>query len=70
MQHCTDKLTRMVVCHVGALVCGNVETEKEKINGIDELKMIYAGKLLENSKSFAELKIPSTNQVCCPPLLS
>ena len=37
--------------------------EKEKINGIDELKMIYAGKLLDNAKSFAELQIPTNNQV-------
>ena len=70
MQHSKYKLTRIVVCHVVA--CENVETEKEKIDGIDELKLVYAGKLLQNSQSFAELKIlkPSTNQVCCPPLLS
>lgn len=39
------------------------EKEKEKVNSIDELKMIHSGKLLENGKSFAELKIPTTNQV-------
>ena len=41
------------------------EKEKEKVNSIDELKMIHSGKLLENGKSFAELKIPTTNQVYC-----
>jgi hypothetical protein len=41
--------------------------EKEKITGIDELKMIYGGKLLDNAKSFAELQIPTNNQVrLCP----
>ena len=27
--------------------------------------MIWSGKLLDNSKSFAELKIPTGNQVGC-----
>lgn len=42
-----------------------VWTDKEKINSIEELKMIWSGKLLDNSKSFAELKIPTGNQVGC-----
>jgi len=36
---------------------------REPIKSIDELKMIYAGKLLDNAKSFAELKIPTVTQV-------
>jgi hypothetical protein len=43
-------------------------SEKEKLGSIDELKMIHSGKLLENSKSFAELKINTTSQVLCPAL--
>ena len=42
---------------------------KEPIKSIDELKMIYAGKLLDNAKSFAELKIPTVTQVCANPSL-
>ena len=41
----------------------DVCADKEKINGIDELKMMYSGKLLDNSKSFADYKIPTGSQV-------
>mmetsp|Transcript_10163 Transcript_10163/g.23196 ORF Transcript_10163/g.23196 Transcript_10163/m.23196 type:complete len:109 (-) Transcript_10163:68-394(-) len=37
--------------------------EKDKISSINELKMIYNGKLLENSKTFEELKVPMNQQV-------
>lgn len=36
---------------------------KEKINGVDELKMIFSGKLLDNTKTFAEMKVPAGTQV-------
>ena len=36
---------------------------KEKLSSIEELKMIHSGKLLDNNKSFADYKIPTTNQV-------
>lgn len=47
------------------LARARVLTGKEKINGIDELKMIFSGKLLDNTKTFAESKVPAGNQVAC-----
>jgi hypothetical protein len=42
---------------------GPVCSGKEKINGIDELKMIFSGKLLDNTKTFSEMKVPAGHQV-------
>jgi len=63
------RFVRLCLCVLlGACFCVFlffVWTDKEKITSIEELKMIWSGKLLDNSKSFAELKIPTGNQVGC-----
>jgi len=54
---------QVTVAEAKSALLGKWPAEKEKITGIDELKMIYGGKLLDNAKSFAELQIPTNNQV-------
>mmetsp|Transcript_16093 Transcript_16093/g.32218 ORF Transcript_16093/g.32218 Transcript_16093/m.32218 type:complete len:112 (+) Transcript_16093:163-498(+) len=41
----------------------NWPSGKEPVTGPDDLKLIYGGKVLDNLKSFEEIRIPSRNQV-------